>query len=133
MSKFALDTNILLYSHDESAVNKQNTARNLIVKSPIISTQVVSEYINAVRRIIKLPKEKIFSACLPNLKCCNIYIVNIATIQLAERLIYRYDFQIFDSIIVASALTAGCQTLYSEDMQHNMKIEDQMTIFNPFL
>jgi len=48
-------------------------------------------------------------------------------------LMLRYDFQIFDAIIVASALESGCQVLYSEDMQHNMKINGQLTIVNPFL
>jgi predicted nucleic acid-binding protein len=46
---------------------------------------------------------------------------------------YRYDFQVFDAIIVASALESGCQTLYSEDMQHEMKVSKQLSIINPFL
>ncbi|GHT62551.1 ribonuclease VapC [Bacteroidia bacterium] len=133
MSKFALDTNILIYSHDENATEKQNMARSLIVRSPIVSTQVVSEYLNVLKRITRLPKEKIFNVCLPNLKYCDIHCVNIATLQLAERFIHRYDFQIFDAIIVASAVKSGCQILYSEDMQHNMIIEGKITISNPFL
>ncbi|MCL2040436.1 MAG: hypothetical protein FWG84_00160 [Bacteroidales bacterium] len=40
MNKFALDTNILIYSHDENAADKQSIARNLIVRSPIVCMQV---------------------------------------------------------------------------------------------
>jgi len=41
--------------------------------------------------------------------------------------------QVFDAIIVASALETGCNILYSEDMQHNMKIDRKLSIVNPFL
>jgi len=133
MNKFALDTNVLIYSHDENANEKQNIARNLIVQSPFISAQVVSEYISVLKRIVKIPKGFIFNACLPVLKFCQIQAIDIATLQTAERLMLRYDFQIFDAIIIASALDSGCQILYSEDMQHKMKIDRQLTIINPFL
>ncbi|GHT31795.1 ribonuclease VapC [Bacteroidia bacterium] len=133
MNKFALDTNILIYSHDEKAGDKQNIARDLIVRSPIVSTQVVSEYISVLKRIMKIPKALIFNSCLPVLKRCQIQAVDMTTLQTAERLMLRYDFQIFDAIIVASALDCGCQTLYSEDMQHKIKIDRQLTIVNPFV
>ena len=132
MSDFAIDTNILIYSHDQNAGNKQNIARNLIIESPIVSTQVVSEYINVLKRIMKVPKQEIISTCLPNLKRCNIFKIDTITLQRADSLMQRHDFQIFDAIIIASALEAGCQYLFSEDMQHNMKIDKQLTIINPF-
>ena len=133
MSKFALDTNILIYSHDESSGDKQNISRDLIVHSPVICTQVVSEYINVLHRVMKIPKALIINACMPNLKRCKIQQVDIATLQTADKLIQLHDFQIFDAIIVASALHTGCKILYSEDMQHNMKIDKRLSIINPFL
>jgi len=133
MSKFALDTNILVYSHDENSGEKQNISRDLIVRSPVVCTQVVSEYISVLKRILKIPKVFILSACLPNLRYCQIQAVDVATLQTAERLIDSYDFQLFDAIIVASALNSGCQTLYSEDMQHQIRIDRQLSIINPFL
>ena len=42
---------------------------------------------------------------------------------------YRYSF--YDSLIVASALDAGCTRLYSEDLQDGQRIEG-LTIENPF-
>ena len=38
-----------------------------------------------------------------------------------------------DSIVVASALEAGCDRLYTEDMQHGLIVENQLKIVNPFL
>ena len=133
MNKFALDTNILIYSHNENALDKQNIARDLIVRSPVICSQALAEYISVLRRVLKIPKEFVISACMPNLKHCQIKVVDIATLQTAERLIQRYDFQLFDAVIVASALETGCNTLYSEDMQHNMRIDRKLSIINPFL
>ena len=43
----------------------------------------------------------------------------------------QHGFSFYDSLIVASALEAGCVRLYSEDMQHGQRVE-QLTIVNPF-
>ena len=71
--------------------------------------------------------------CAQWIKKCVIHPVDSSSIETAEYLIRKYDFQIFDSIIVASALHAGCDVLFSEDMQHEQLIEGQMKIVNPFL
>ncbi len=44
----------------------------------------------------------------------------------------RHGFHIYDALIVAAALEAGCGTLYSEDMQSGQVIAGQLTIRNPF-
>jgi len=48
-------------------------------------------------------------------------------------LIQKYQFQMFDAIIVSSALLSDCEILYSEDMQHNLIVEKQLKIVNPFI
>ena len=45
----------------------------------------------------------------------------------------KYDFQVFDGIIIAAALEADCDILYSEDMQDGQIIEDKLKIVNPFM
>lgn len=44
----------------------------------------------------------------------------------------RYGLSTFDAMIAASALHAGCDTLWSEDMQHGMTLGDGLRIVNPF-
>jgi predicted nucleic acid-binding protein len=44
----------------------------------------------------------------------------------------RYRFSIYDALIAASALHAGCDTLWSEDLQHGMTLEQSLRIVNPF-
>ena len=43
----------------------------------------------------------------------------------------RYRFHFYDSLIVAAALDAGCDRLYSEDLQDGQRVED-LTVENPF-
>jgi predicted nucleic acid-binding protein len=133
MNSFAIDTNIFLYLRDIDSPEKQKKANDLIDLSPVVSSQVVSEYLNVSKRLLKLSKEQILDICLSDLECCNIHPVTLSTLRLAQKLISTYDFQLFDSIIVASSLEAGCEILYSEDFQHNQLIENRLKIINPFV
>ena len=133
MSNFAVDTNVFLYLRDIDSPEKQEKANNLIDFSPVVSSQVVSEYLNVSKRLLRLPKEQVLDICSDDLEGCNIHSVTLSTLRLARNLISIYDFQLFDSIIVASALEAGCEILYSEDFQHNQLVENQLKIINPFI
>jgi len=131
-TNIALDTNILIYSHDTTDLYKQNIARDLMLTFPVVSAQVVSEYINVLRRIMVISKDKLLSLCAKTLENTRIYPVDVTVIRIAEQLAHRYDLQVFDSIIIASSIEAGCEILYSEDMQHNLLIEQRLRIVNPF-
>jgi predicted nucleic acid-binding protein len=52
---------------------------------------------------------------------------------LALKVFEKYGYSIFDSLIIAAALELGCNTLYTEDMQHGQVIEGTLKITNPFL
>lgn len=130
--QIAVDSNILLYLHDKSDERKRSTAKNILSDNPKISAQVISEFLNVARRQLNLPKADIIAYCADLLKDCEIIKVSCDTLTSAVALIRRYDFQIFDSIIVASALETNCTILYSEDMQHGLAI-NKLTIVNPFI
>jgi predicted nucleic acid-binding protein len=133
MNKIALDTNVLIYNHGNEGDAKQVIADSLFDNVPVISTQVISEYLNILKRISKMGKCDLLKICAEWLKDCQIQSVNLSTVKLAHDLIQKYDFQLFDSIIVASALEAGCDILYSEDMQHGLLVESKLKIINPFV
>jgi predicted nucleic acid-binding protein len=57
----------------------------------------------------------------------------LVTIHTALDIRERYSFPWYDSLIVATALEAGCDTLYSEDMQNGQEIEGRLRIINPFV
>jgi predicted nucleic acid-binding protein len=135
MNKVALDANILLYTCNKKENRKKyDTAMELLGMFPIISGQVVSEYLNASKRLLKhFDKIEILDFCAEQICKCTIQPVDIATIKLAKHFIQKYDFQLFDGIIVASAIESGCEVLYSEDMQHKLNVNRQLTIINPFV
>ena len=131
--RIAVDTNILLYTHFEEDTTKTNIALDILDLSPMISSQVISEYINVLKRQMKLSKREIIKICTVNFEACLFHSANFGTLQKAKELIDKYDFQIFDSLIVASALESDCNILYSEDMQNGLVVEKQLVIVNPFV
>jgi predicted nucleic acid-binding protein len=133
MTKISLDTNVLIYNHGIAGDAKQVIADSLLDNVPIISTQVISEYLNVIKKISKMNKSDLLRMCAEWLENCQIQSVSLSTIKLAHHLIQKYDFQLFDSIIVASALEAECDILYSEDLHHGLIVEDKLTILNPFI
>jgi predicted nucleic acid-binding protein len=133
MSKYALDTNILIYLYDDISSYKREIAEGLLENSPMISSLVTSEYLNVSKRLLKLPKLEVFEKCNRVFEFCEIKPVSQSTLNIAEELIKQYDFQIFDAIIVATSLQENCTILYSEDMHHNLIVENKLKIINPFL
>ena len=133
MTKISLDTNVLIYNHGIDGDAKQLIADSLLDNVPIISTQVISEYLNVLKRISKMSKSDLLKMCAEWLEGCKVQPVSISTIKLAHHLVQKYDFQLFDSIIVASSLEAECDILYSEDLHHGIIVEDKLKILNPFI
>jgi predicted nucleic acid-binding protein len=133
MNRIALDSNILIYNHSLDYESKRLIARDFFKENPVISSQVISEYINVMKRNFKMQKQELLNLCSLWLEKCSIQPVVLSTIKLAQNLINRYDFQIFDGIIIAAALEANCHTLYSEDMQNGQIIENTLRIVNPFV
>ena len=63
---------------------------------------------------------------------CAVEPVITETRERALRIAERHGLSIYDSLIAAAALLAGCKTLHSEDMQHGQVIERQLTMRIPF-
>jgi predicted nucleic acid-binding protein len=134
MSKrVALDTNVLIYLHDSSDARKRTIAKDLLASDPFISSQVISEYLNTTRRLLQLSKEELLSQTANLFSGCTIVSVMPNTLASAAELVKRYHFQLFDAVIVAAAKESNCVVLYSEDMQHGLIVDKELTIINPFL
>ena len=129
----ALDTNVLIYLHDSSSSSKREIAKNLLADNPHISSQVISEYLNTTRRLLHLSKTDLLIQTSKLFSGCTIIPVAPNTLLFAADLIGKYQFQLFDAVIVASSIESNCATLYSEDMHHGLIIDKSLTIINPFL
>lgn len=134
-AKVFLDTNIWLYSLIKLDEAKYQKAIGLITGEESIysSVQVANEIsINLLR---KAGKDQAyiqnflseFMASYPVLAQEKEDLLTAAGLRL------EYSLSYWDSLIVAVALRSGCKILYSEDMQHHLKIRGALLIVNPFL
>ncbi len=133
MNKAAVDTNILLYCIDARYDAKRACASKLIDKNPLIFPQNLSEFINVLTNRWKYPKQNLKDIIFEILSNCELYNPSVEVYKSSFELIKKYDFQIFDAIIVASALESGCTKLYTEDMQNGLTVNNQLQLINPFL
>lgn len=131
-SRSFFDTSIAIYAaSDEDAKGK--IARELLSAGGcVLSAQVLNEFVSVGRRKLKWEWVKIRQA-LGDIRslCIPVLPLTAETHDMAMRLSERYQYNIYDSIILASALEANCTLLYSEDMHHGQKLEG-LTIQNPF-
>ena len=132
--KIFLDSNIVIYAYCNNSADKQQKAKHLFTEKTVtISTQVLQEMANTLHRKFKVDFHTIrllLEECVRNANSLvNTYETVLKACSIAE--VYRFSF--YDSLIIASALEADCQILYSEDMQHNQLIEGRLKIINPFL
>jgi predicted nucleic acid-binding protein len=124
------DTNVLLYLVSDDTA-KANRAEELLVDGGVISVQVVNEFASVATRRYGVEIAKIREILSAIRTVCSVKPLEVETHELGLELAERYRYSIYDSMIVAAALRAGCSTLISEDFQNGQKI-DRLTIVNPF-
>lgn len=132
--KAFFDTNVILYSYSETTERKNEIEQlHILNYDGVISTQVMQEMCNI---LIKKLKQEHLSVSKTLAELNNNFFVSVNdydTIKKALDIHFRYRFSYYDSLIIASALQNECSVLYSEDLQHKQKIENTLTIINPFL
>lgn len=132
--KTFLDTNVVVYLYSADEPEKQAAALALIQQSdPVVSTQVLSELANTLRRKFGLSYDEVAQAVTEVREACTVVPVMPDTIVQALALAKKYQYAYYDSLILASALSARCETLATEDLQHGQVIEDVLKIHCPFV
>ena len=126
-----LDSNVCLYILDKHS-NKFEIAKELLERSPKISTQVMSENINVCVKKFNQSKSFALQHAQSLQLACDVVPVTKQTMTKACSIFERHNYSIFDCLILAAALEARCKVLYSEDMHHGHVLENQLRIVNPF-
>ena len=125
------DTNILLYLFSADHP-KADRAEAKLSEGGIISAQVLNEFASVASRKLKMSIPEIREALTPIRVVCKVVPIVEETHDRGLQIIEQYGLSSYDAMIVASALLAGCKTLWSEDMQHAQTLEGQLQIRNPF-
>ncbi|MFM9963197.1 MAG: PIN domain-containing protein [Planctomycetaceae bacterium] len=136
----AIDTNILVYSFDESEPTKRSIARQLIrqrisAKDTVLLWQVAVEFLGCLRRwqaagrvtaddVVNLFEDVLLS--FPLIRPTREILLQ------SQRLFSRYSLSHWDSLVIAACSDAEVDTLYSEDMQ-NGQVYDGVRVINPFV
>lgn len=129
MSAF-FDTNILVYAQQSG--RKADRARALLAGGGKLSVQVLNEFTAVSRRKQGKEWREIGAAISDLLTLVEPPLALTLDLHVAARVLaedHRLSF--YDALIVASAIEADCNFLYSEDLQHGRTIGG-LTIANPF-
>jgi predicted nucleic acid-binding protein len=126
------DTTILIYAVSEGDA-RTAVAEKLLDTGGSLSVQVLNEFAAVAKKKLKMSWAEIADALDAIRTLCEPAAALTIEIHDAGREIAaRYGYHIYDALILAAALTAGCDVVYSEDMQDGQKIGG-VTIRNPFV
>jgi predicted nucleic acid-binding protein len=126
-----LDTNIAVYAL--AATPKADAAARALRRCSFLSVQVLNEYANVGRRK-RGDAWEVIADDLSALREAVPLILPIADSanREATRIAARYQLSFYDALMLAVALEGGARTIYSEDMHHDLLIEDRLRIVDPF-
>ena len=137
-AKFFLDTNIFVCTFDLSVPLRRAQARELVeralaTRQGLISYQVVQEFLNVALRKFDVPltatdcRRYLEQVLVPLWRISPTAVLYRAALDIQEQSGYGF----YDSLVVASALDAGCGTLYSQDLQDGREF-GALTVVDPF-
>jgi predicted nucleic acid-binding protein len=137
-ARFFLDTNVFVYPFDATAPAKAKKAAQLIRQAVdtgqgVVSYQVAQEFFNVAFRRFAQPmtigeaEQYLVTVFRPLLAVHSSPALYLEALQIAG----KHHLAWYDSLIIAAALEANCDTLYSEDLRHGWQIE-RLRIENPF-
>lgn len=125
------DTNVLVYLASSDAA-KADRAVGVLAEGGSISVQVLNEIASVARRKMRMSWDETHAFLNTLRGLLTVHALTSEVHQTGLRLAERYGLAIYDAMIVASALHAGCDRLWSEDMQHGLALEEGLRIANPF-
>lgn len=125
------DTNVLLYLLSADAA-KADRAEEIVAGGGRVSVQVLNEMVAVARRRLGMTWRETRDVVAHVRSVCPVLPLTLQTHERGCQIAERFGVSIYGGTIVASALLAGCATLYTEDMQDGQIIEGKLTIRNPF-
>lgn len=131
MTREFIDSNVIIYGFTSDKRNEM--ARSIMRRGGVISVQVMNEFASVATRKLGMTWPDARSALATIVRRCEPPVpittdLHEAGIRLAE----RYQLSVYDGMIAAAALQAGCDALLSEDMHDGLVIDGVLTVRNPF-
>lgn len=130
-TKFFLDSNILLYLVGPD-LKKAAVADRLIRQEHTISVQVLNEFVRVARNKLKIEWPIIEEVLASAIELCDVVPLTLDCHLRAVELSRNHVINIYDANIIAAAEHAGCDILYTEDLNHGQRV-GSVAIVNPFM
>ena len=113
-------------------MEKSSHAKKILTQTePILSVQVINEIcVNLIKKA-GFTEEQISQLVEAFYEKYPIIEMDESILLDASQLQQEYALSFWDSIVVACALAAEAQILYSEDMQHGLVVRETLEIKNP--
>jgi len=127
------DTNVLIYALAENDPRSAK-AEELLAAGGILSVQVLNEFTSVARKKLLLSWAEVKEAIDTFVVLCPSPLpITVELHHAARDIAEKHSYGIYDGLVIAAALEAGCSVLYSEDLQDGQRIDGQLTIRNPFI
>ena len=134
-SRVFFDTNIVVYTYDEDAPSKRDVARmmmkdSLVAQTGVVSGQVLGETYVTLTKKLKVPVEDARDEIR---RLSDFHVVDISPSLVLRATEIQEDHQLsyWDSLIIAAAEFASCDTVWSEDLSDGQSY-GSVTVRNPF-
>ena len=120
--RFFVDTNILMYAHDNAAGAKHERAKALVEelwrnRTGVVSTQVLQELSVNLRKKAGRPLDaKATREIITDYLTWHVVVNGGDSILEALDLEARFQISFWDALVVQAAHTSGAEVLYSEDL-----------------
>jgi predicted nucleic acid-binding protein len=133
-NKCFIDSNVWLYALSTLQDARKHAIANQLLRSTgfMISTQVINEVCRNLIKKASFSDAQIKGVITAFYKRCDVVRFDQSIFLGAVSVREHYQISFWDSLIVASALNAEAEFLYSEDMQDGLLIQERLTIINPF-
>ncbi|MFY7856626.1 MAG: PIN domain-containing protein [Rubrivivax sp.] len=129
-----VDTNVVVYALSGQDPAKQAVAQRLLAERgaarPSLSTQVLAETCSVLTRKLRWAPDDALAA-VTLLKQLRVVALTPETQLDALRLAVEHRLSGWDAMVVQAALQAGCDTLFSEDLQPGRRF-GSLEVVNPF-
>ena len=133
--KVFVDSNVIIYARDQAAPGKRTKSVDWLTalasqRCGVVSPQVINESVHAFIDKIE-PTAAELRAFVTQMKPWCTASIDPDVIARAIDIRDRWLFAWWDSLIVASAIVAGCDYLLTEDLQDGQSL-DGMIVVSPF-
>jgi predicted nucleic acid-binding protein len=135
VSRFTVDTNILIYSVDLDAAERHRLAVQIMLRAPacpcVLMAQAISEFYAATTRKRIAPVTEIIAQASDWLTLFSTHAPSPDVIRAAMRAAAGGVASYWDALLVATAAEAGCTAILTEDMADGTSLLG-VRVINPF-